>query len=1660
MQFDNTKGYPGEGPRPPKGLSVATLNKSTLKSAAKYICQHLADCDVVCIQEARLTYDNNIAGKQSRQEDSIRRELDKAGFRLTIEYGRATQKHGISAGVAIAYKRHLAVYGTSKQMAHRCVGIHLHTKTFGDLTICSYYGNVHGNNEGRNSDLRSILDQLRQRQGSYLIGGDFNQDPGATHDGLPQGFQGSILRPGAHTCLCGGGLQGSEIDYYLASHRLRLAVLGEVTIEQRGACAPHRPVRVCLKFDDPIPVEVFERPRIHDSVFPGPLREQAYTKAAQLEASIREYYARHQWNPTGTRSTQRATDEDLEWMDTWLRAWKRWASGIIRDRHGMLETEHVQEDLRFDKTTLVQVMRKGAGEEDRRVNGAHFVKRHLERLLDPRPPQDTGGVRQLAKVLGPQTMTWLSKCYGPDDWGQAFESVVKDAQKVTRAKLGGRHHLLTISLALEQAEALFTKAKEFHVQRRQDSWNDFLQAQLRAGSGALHAMTRDRPHPAEVGAAGAITKGMATEMSTEIAKWDQVWKVGEEDEQGLEDETLEAEVFIVPPPPTAADVKWASTRFRWQTASIDGICARHLGYLPDEGVTSLGLFMGVMEVFGCGAPHEQNCLVRMLGKPKGGYRPIFLFRTLHRVLNKLRGGAVRQWEIKTLAPLGVYNNEAHRRILDGVWRGVLRRLAAKGAETQAHWVSLCRDLTKAFDTVPRKAVWDTAKRYGYPMYLLRSSFRSYSYTRRLLFDYQVVGPPRVVGHGICPGSMTATRELKLALLPGLLGLINTGIPVSLSAHVDDIRAEVQGTSAAEAKNKLRQIGGGLDEIFRELGMKQAADKEEIVASSPGLAEACAAAVGAQTGRPYGEAAVLGIDMVSGGGSTRKRVKWTRPKTRARLQKHRLRVQLIRAKLRGHKQAKKACRQVYMTGVLKGIEYGAELTVYSAATTRRLESEAKRAIGIDMPGVFKEVSDLLVPVQMSPTHAVRSAPLLQWSREWWAIGLEAAGKQPDELTGVELWRIQCQLRRHLINQSRPQEAALQCLVDSLAHFQLKVSDGTPGVICEDTTTGTWPGTKELDLKWCSPGDFRQFLADRRKHLLELKVGAKFHWPPDLRPNSDIWHIKGQVAARQLGRVIMGTPTLAEGEECRRCKKHTALKHQVMGCPLDGPPTGRHEKASKAYQVLTQAEECGYNRPWQMLFQRRSQAAEILRQAEGSWDNFKVEVLAGDSGEHIPSGMVYTDGSGLHPRHGICRRAGWGLHVKGNKGGIIEVHGAVPSPLPQTATVAEVTALCHTLRLMEHGATVVVVTDCQAVVTGFESGPDKLRSGRRHAGVWRNIWCTIREKQLNVTLRKTKAHRSEKEARAQGDVADYLGNQAADRLAGQGARLIGPPESAVTTEIRMQAGEVAWVKAMGSHLPGLWRRGGEGFTPRAKKIQGEEGPILRCRAAGYVGGDATRWWWCDRCGKNSKSRAALGKARCTGQDRLAAISIANHHDTMQWTVLSGTWQGKTLWGCSSCGSTGTRRAEGLGRPCPGNATGHRKWVLTQLGKGRHPNGKDVVEACQRVRAQHETQGSAVQARDPGPPPPNPGWEQGVQAAVEFWAELPQKPDDTSVGCSYPCRGPCGPGVSHPQSGGGEQHPEVSPWRRRHGFDSSEADSQSEPSQLDVSDGACWAEPPVFP
>jgi hypothetical protein len=85
-------------------------------------------------------------------------------------------------------------------------------------------------------------------------------------------------------------MQGSELDYFIASHRLRALVHGDVKVDTEGLCAPHRRVSVDFALGNKDMVETFDRPRIHSHIFSGPLRCEAYSGSEGLLQDMVHYY--------------------------------------------------------------------------------------------------------------------------------------------------------------------------------------------------------------------------------------------------------------------------------------------------------------------------------------------------------------------------------------------------------------------------------------------------------------------------------------------------------------------------------------------------------------------------------------------------------------------------------------------------------------------------------------------------------------------------------------------------------------------------------------------------------------------------------------------------------------------------------------------------------------------------------------------------------------------------------------------------------------------------------------------------------------------------------------------------------------------------------------------------------------------------------------------------------------------------------------------------------------------------------------------------------------------------------------------------------------------------------------------------------------------------
>jgi hypothetical protein len=74
-----------------------------------------------------------------------------------------------------------------------------------------------------------------------------------------------------------------------------------------------------------------------------------------------------------------------------------------------------------------------------------------------------------------------------------------------------------------------------------------------------------------------------------------------------------------------------------------------------------------------------------------------------------------------------------------------------------------------------------------------------------------------------------------------------------------------------------------------------------------------------------------------------------------------------------------------------------------------------------------------------------------------------------------------------------------------------------------------------------------------------------------------------------------------------------------------------------------------------------------------------------------------------------------------------------------------------------------------------------------GLWKQYEEISKEKNIRVSVSKTKAHRTQKQAQEQGDLANYEGNLAADKAAIRGAQVYHGPQDMIEEEQRLQKSE---------------------------------------------------------------------------------------------------------------------------------------------------------------------------------------------------------------------------------------------------------------------------------
>jgi exonuclease III len=202
VDFDPTRGYPGEGPAQ-ADFRIVTINSSTFASFRRNALPHFRQ-DVIFAQETKNVHQT---GEDSPQAIA-KQQMKKQGYRTLFETARATAKNSKSSGVMIAWRasRHAHIIGTV--VPHRATGIILECANAGSITMISFYGDS-ASEASTKQHIETVLRKVALIGKPWIIAGDFNMSPQKVQSIVSNMNSPShVVTSGTPTCKAPGGAFG------------------------------------------------------------------------------------------------------------------------------------------------------------------------------------------------------------------------------------------------------------------------------------------------------------------------------------------------------------------------------------------------------------------------------------------------------------------------------------------------------------------------------------------------------------------------------------------------------------------------------------------------------------------------------------------------------------------------------------------------------------------------------------------------------------------------------------------------------------------------------------------------------------------------------------------------------------------------------------------------------------------------------------------------------------------------------------------------------------------------------------------------------------------------------------------------------------------------------------------------------------------------------------------------------------------------------------------------------------------------------------------------------------------------------------------------------------------------------------------------------------
>ena len=816
----------------PYGLwACDTYNGNVMATAHEYMRQ--SGADFCMLQESRTLEGGTAAASRS---------ASRIHWNLALTPAAVTEAGSSSAGVGVATRAHVGMADIEhldipESLWNRCCIKHVGAVCRGGIFIISaYFWTAEGLSDRNRRMLNDLAFVISRLHGPWILGADFNFPPSLLEQsGWLQLVSGKTFATGQVTC------KAQETDYFVVCKQLFHAVVHVALVHDTGA-KPHTAVRMWLRGQ---PRKDLCRTVVTPRKVPGIL------PAACLESRFEDG-----WDFICSDGGSSPSLDHM--LNTHYPLWLDRVESCLDSLATDPTVEGRKVPGRGAGCRIVWKPAAGAipGTASCKVSLTTVAWRTVAGWATDVASGLSAGAPKAAFAKAARAR-WLILGYSWEKLGNSIHA------KAFRSWVGCiRLHMLhdrgQTDWIRRSASLITCKAIAYDAAMAQKAWKSWMNDGPGRSLGRLHSMTRTKTgwipsmvarsadcedssmgagedmEPTEDLVAASLPAPLSSqaEVDAEANKWAAEWNVGGKppfmswpDAEGMG----ELQHMAVDMVRKAAYTFPITTGLGW-----DKLHPRALLRLPDSALEALVRIFLIVELLGDWPEAIGIILVVLIPKPDGGRRPIGLLPSLIRLWMRIRLDVISNWQ-------GDHERDyfyagPRKGAAVAAWKQAAR--AEFAAETPGlAYANALLDQVKCFEHIPHGWLVMQAKKYSYPLHVLRASLASYRLLRVIMVE-GICSEGMLALQGITAGSGHAVIELRLLMLQWLDETVALYHIIVITVYIDDTSLEASG-SPGMVEDAVVGATNYLANALTTIGLKFSPTKNAILATDSGLASAIA-----------------------------------------------------------------------------------------------------------------------------------------------------------------------------------------------------------------------------------------------------------------------------------------------------------------------------------------------------------------------------------------------------------------------------------------------------------------------------------------------------------------------------------------------------------------------------------------------------------------------------------------------------------------------------------------------------------------------------------------------------------------------------------------------------------------------------------------------------